>query len=238
MATVGSLLYALVSTSKIKPMSHSTHPVATPAQIHQALAWRYATKRFDSTRSIDEATWEALVESLRLSPSSFGLQPWRFIEVGDVAVRERLRAASWDQPQIVEATKLVVLARRSPVTAADVASHIQNVAAQRGTAMSELAGYQRMIEGFISRPGFSTDEWAAKQVYIALGTFMTCAAMLGVDTCPMEGIDPGQFDEVLGLGGTGYRTTVVVTAGVRAAADGNAKLAKVRFPRDRVLARR
>ncbi|MBL9121681.1 MAG: NAD(P)H-dependent oxidoreductase [Phycisphaerae bacterium] len=206
----------------------------TVSQIRNALAWRYATKRFDPARHIEDATWDVLLESLRLAPSSFGLQPWKFVVVGDRTLRQRLRTASWDQPQVTDADRLVVLARRSPLSSEDVREHLRLTAEVRAVPISEFSGYQRMIEGFMSRPGFDVDAWAARQVYIALGGFLSTAAMLRVDACPMEGIDPLAYDEVLALPNEGYRTTVVAAVGYRAADDANAHLAKVRFSRERV----
>ena len=92
-----------------------------------------------------------------------------------------------------------------------------------------------MMVGSLTDPPFDINEWAARQVYIALGQFMACAAVLGVDTCPMEGIDPAKYDEVLGIGGQGYRTVVACPAGYRAADDKYAQTPKVRFKTEDVI---
>lgn len=209
-----------------------------PEAVREALGWRYATKKFDASKRIPADLWRTLEDSLIASPSSFGLQPWRFYLVEDPAVRTALRAASWNQPQITDASHLVVLARRAPVTTADVAALMDRTSALRNVPVSEFAGYRQMIEGFIARPGFDADAWAARQVYIALGMFLSTAAMLGIDACPMEGFDAAAYDERLNLAADGFRSTVVVTAGYRAADDGNARLPKVRFARERLIATR
>ena len=212
-------------------------PIAT-STLREALAWRYATKKFDPSKRIPADVWSALEDTLHQAPSSFGLQPWRFDVVEDPAMRASLRAASWNQPQITDASHLVVLSRRSPIGPADVAAFLARTAEVRKQPIEQFDGYRKMIEGFILQPGFDAEGWTARQVYIALGFFLSGAAMLGVDSCPMEGIDPRLYDDALGLPALGYRTTVVVTAGYRASEDGNATLPKVRFPRERVILHR
>lgn len=193
------------------------------------LGWRYAVKKFDPRRRIDAETWTALEKSLVLAPSSFGLQPWRFLVVENAALRTQLRAASWNQPQIEDGSHLVVFAIRTPLGKDDVTRWMARLHEVRGTPQAELAGYQKMIEGFIQRPGFDVAGWCARQAYIALGQFMAAAALLGVDTCPMEGIDPAAYDRILSLPATGHATVVACVAGYRAADDRFAALPKVRY---------
>ncbi|MBI2885227.1 MAG: NAD(P)H-dependent oxidoreductase [Candidatus Omnitrophica bacterium] len=214
--------------------------VVTPGELVQQLRWRYATKKFDPARKIPADRWDALEQALVLSPSSFGLQPWKFIVVTDPAVRERLRPASWNQPQITDASHVVVFAHRKDVSVADVERYVRHIAAVRGIPEESLEGYKQMMAGFVSRAGQGLDinAWAARQLYIALGTFLTSAALLGIDACPMEGIDPKQYDEILGLDAEGYRTVVVATAGYRAEDDAYATLAKVRYASTEVVAHR
>jgi nitroreductase len=202
----------------------------TPDQLLFQLRWRYATKRFDPDAKIDPATWSALEQALVLAPSSFGLQPWRFLVVNDPAVRARLRAVSFDQPQIVEASHLVVFAIRKGLSPADVERYVARISAVRSVPRESLAGFERAMVTHVQRPKpFDVDEWSKRQLYIALGTFLTSAAVLGVDACPMEGIDPAGYDALLGLAEHGYATVCVAAAGRRASDDAYAALAKVRF---------
>jgi nitroreductase len=201
-----------------------------PDQLLAQLRWRYATKRFDPSPAgkLDPATWSALEQSLLLAPSSYGLQPWRFVVVTDPAVRARLRAASWDQPQVVEASHLVVFTIKRRLDAADVRRHIERMAEVRGVARESLARAEQMMTSHVERPApFDIDEWSKRQLYLALGTFLTSAAMLGVDACPMEGIEPARYDEILGL--AAHATVCAAAAGRRAKDDKYAGLAKVRF---------
>lgn len=214
------------------------HPVA-PETVVRQLEWRYATKKFDPARKIPAADWDALERALVLTPSSFGLQPWKFLVVQDPALRERLVAASWGQKQVVQASHVVVFAIRKSMGQAELDEFMERIASVRGVAVETLAGYRKAIAGFLARPKpeFDADAWAALQVYIALGNFMTSAAMMGIDTCPMEGIDPAKYDELLGLPARGLATTVVCVAGYRAADDSYAAAKKVRFERGEVIER-
>lgn len=204
-----------------------------------ALNWRYATKQFDASAKIPAETWNALEQSLILSPSSFGLQPWRFLVVSDPAIREALVSLSWGQRQIADASHLVVFAVKDPLTVEDVRRHIARTAEVQGLPLERLAGFEKAVAGFLQNPPYPLDvkAWSTRQLYVALGTFMTSAAVLGIDTCPMEGIDPAGYDKVLGLEDSGYFTTVVCPAGYRLYTDKYAAVPKVRFPAEELISR-
>jgi nitroreductase len=208
----------------------------TSDQALDALRWRYATKQFDASKKIPDATWSAIEESLALTPSSFGLQPWKFIVVRDPALRSLLLADSWNQPQVTDASHFVVLAARTDLVAADVDAWISRLAEVQGKPEESLAQLKGMICGFAEK---MSDEdrraWNIRQVYIALGQLMTTAAMLGIDTCPMEGISPTGYDRVLGLEHSGYATAVACALGYRAENDKYATMPKARFERAQVL---
>ena len=208
-------------------MSHN----ADSAPLLAALRWRYATKRFDPSRAIPAATWTALEESLVLTPSSLGLQPWRFVIVTDPERKEALSEASYKQTQPRDCSHFVVLTVRRGLDDAHVDRHVARTAEVRGVSVESLAKFRAMIAGSIgrARADGSLDGWQTHQIYIALGQFMAAAALLGVDTCPMEGIVPARYDEILGLAGTGYATVVACAAGYRHAEDKYAVTPKVRF---------
>jgi nitroreductase len=210
----------------------------TPDQLLDALRWRYATKRFDPNRRLPDDVWQALEQSLVLTPSSFGLQPWKFLVIGDPDVRARLREASWGQPQVTEASHYLVLTARTAITPDDIEDWTARLAEVQGTPQEALAPLRNVIGGFV---GAMTPEavlaWNIRQVYIALGQLMTAAAMLGIDACPMEGIDPAGYDAVLGLAGGDHTTAVGCALGYRAADDRHAGLPKARFPDGRVIGR-
>jgi len=208
----------------------------TPSDLSQALAWRYATKKFD-TRRLPEATWAALRDSLVQTPSSYGLQPWKFLVVESAALRAKLRPVSWDQTQVTDASHLVVFARRTEMTEADVNRHVSRILAVRSLPADKLEPYRQMMLGGVvkGKDAAGQREWAARQCYIALGQLMATAALMRVDTCALEGIDPAKYDEILGLKGTGYETVVACAVGYRAADDAYAQAAKVRFPAEEVI---
>jgi nitroreductase len=206
-------------------------PATSPETVVTALNWRYATKQFDPSKKIPSETWKALEQSLVLSPSSYGLQPWKFVVVTDPALRAKLRPVSWNQPQITDASHMVVLCRRTGMDAKEVHRYAELISKVRGVPVSAFQGYVDMMLGTVNNfpAGFDVNAWNSKQVYIALGFFLSACAMLGVDACPMEGIDTGKYDEILDLKATGYATVVVATAGYRAATDPVAGMKKVRY---------
>lgn len=210
----------------------------SPDQLVQQLQWRYATKQFDPSRKIADPVWDALKQSLVLAPSSFGLQPWKFFVVDSPAIRQTLLAHSWGQTQVVDASHLVVLAIKRDVNAEDVDRFMARTSEVRQVDIASLTGYANVIKGFLENPkdpGFDVNEWATRQVYIALGQLMTSAAMLGVDTCPIEGFVPAQYDQVLGLTAQGYAAVVVCALGYRHPEDKYAHLPKVRFESTEVI---
>jgi nitroreductase len=203
----------------------------SPKQLLEAQNWRYATKVFDPNRKIPAETWNALEQSLVLSPSSFGLQPYRFLVIVDPALREQLVPHSWGQRQVVDASHYVVFASRTSVTEAEIDQFIARIAEARGVTRESLAGYRGMMTGPLLSEEFKSfaPHWTARQVYIALGNLMTSAALLGVDACPMEGFTPAEYDRLLGLTAQGLTAVVGCALGYRGVTDKYASLPKVRL---------
>lgn len=210
-----------------------------PDQLLEQLNWRYATKQFDPARKIPAAEWQALEEAIRLAPSGYGVQPWVFVVVSDPEVRKQLRAASWDQPQITDASHMVVFAAKKDVTETDVDHYMQRIADVRGASVADLAGFRGMIAGGVLEAKDSAGRalWTSRQTYIPIGVLLTSAALMGLDACPMEGINPAEYDRILGLDARGLTALAVVTAGYRSAEDKYAAAPKVRFPADEVILR-
>lgn len=212
-------------------------PPTTNDTLLQQLQWRYATKAFDPARTIAPGDWAALEQALILTPTSYGFQPYRFVVVTDLATKEKLVPHSWNQKQPADCSHFVIFAAKASVTEADVDHYLARVAEVRGVAVNALAGFKKMLAAdIIHGPrGQSQHEWATRQAYIALGNFMTSAALVGVDTCPMEGIDSVKYDEILGLPALGYHTVVACAAGYRSSGDKYAAAPKVRFPADELV---
>jgi len=215
----------------------SSPTTQSPDSVLQQLNWRYATKKFDPTKKISADLWHALEQSLVLAPSSFGLQPWKFFIVENPDIRQQLVAHSWGQAQVVEASHLVVLAIKKDIDGADVDRFVGRMAEVQNIPVANLKGYGDTVKNFLENPPFplEVNAWSTRQVYIALGQFMTCAAMLGVDACPIEGFIPNKYDEILGLTAQGYGAVVVCAAGYRAEDDKYASKPKVRYPTDAVV---
>jgi nitroreductase len=208
----------------------------TTTDLTAALQWRYATKSFDATKKIPAATLEALISALHLSPSSFGLQPWKFFVIENSDLRDQLRLQSWNQPQVTDASHLIVLAAKETITTADIHDWIQCLASTQGTPIEQLAPLQGMITQFTGAMSIDDmQQWNSRQVYIALGQLMTSAAVMGVDSCPLEGISAAAYDQILSLDGSGYRTLVACALGYRSEHDKYATAPKARFPLEKVV---
>lgn len=203
----------------------------------EGLQWRYATKIFDATKKIDEYTWQTIEETLVLTPSSYGLQPWKFLVITDKAVMQKLTAASWGQKQIEECSHLVVFTAKEKLDEAYLDHYIASIAKTRGIDPKTMDGLKKMMLGDIVNGPRSAQsfEWAARQCYIALGNLMTSAALLGLDTCPMEGIQPDKYDEILNLRGTGFKTVMACPVGFRSDSDKYKDMKKVRFCKDELI---
>jgi nitroreductase len=224
------LLNGLVSLS-CKTGFISTMSNSNTQQLLNALEWRYATKVFDPNKKIPIEVWKTLERALVLSPSSYGLQPYRFIVLTDPAKRAELLPHSWNQRQVVDCSHLVVFTARTKVTEADVDHLIQHTSQVRKIPAGSLNAYRGMMLGDIVNGPRSkvVFEWSARQTYIALGNLLTCAATLGVDACPMEGFVPAEYDRLLGLSDSGYATVAQCALGYRSPDDKYSKLPKVRF---------
>ncbi len=207
------------------------------SQLLDQLNWRYATKQFDPSLKISAEDWATIEEALLLSPSSGGLQPWKFIVITDPAVRAKLQPASYGQPQVVDASHLVVIAAKQNLSETEVDEYLHHVASVRSIPFESLAAYRGMLVGGIikAKDDATRNEWARNQAYIALGNLLTSAALLGIDACPMEGFDRAQYDEILGLKAQGLASAVIAPLGYRSSSDQYASLAKVRLPKEKTF---
>jgi nitroreductase len=207
--------------------------------ILEQLNWRYAVKSYDKTKKVSDEAWETLEEALLLAPSSFGIQPYKFIVITDPELREKLKPAAWGQPQITDASHLVVIAHKKTLTDADVEHFFDRIVEVRGVRRETLTDYESVVKGSAKKAvdGGFIEVWNSRQAYIALGFLLETAALLGIDATPMEGFDAAQFNEILGL--TDYSAVALAAVGYRDAEnDWLANLPKVRFPKDELIERR
>ena len=209
----------------------------TPEFILKQLMWRYAVKKFDADKKIGSKDWDVLEESLRLSPSSYGLQPWKFMVVHNRELLKKLTPLSWGQTQVEECSHYVVFTVKVKLDEEHIDKHVAKTAEIRQIDPKTLERYRNVMVGdLISGPRSETIlHWAQRQSYIAMGFLMQTAAMLGIDTCPMEGLDPKGYDKVLGIESSGYATVAAVACGYRHAEDKYQMVKKIRFDKDDII---
>ncbi|MCF8332157.1 MAG: NAD(P)H-dependent oxidoreductase, partial [Bacteroidales bacterium] len=193
------------------------------------LKWRYATKKFDKSKKISNNDFDKLKEVIRLSATSFGLQYFKVLNIQEESTRKALKQVSFEQSQITDASHLLVFGHYADINDKDVDNFIKYIAKIRKQKTEDLHEYSQMMKGYInSRP--SKNAWAARQIYLVLGTLMTKAAEMKIDTCPIEGFDESSYDEILHMDEKGLKTTVVIALGYRAEDDTYQHAKKVRRP--------
>lgn len=200
------------------------------------LNWRYATKRYDTSKKLSPEQVELMKEALRLSPSSFGLQAWKFVHITNPELRQKLQEAAWNQPQLTEASDLFVLATNASIDEAFVDRYIKSIADTRGIPTDALKGFKDMMVGSVSgRTPEQLETWLSRQVYIALGVAVAAAAENHIDSSPMEGFDTAKFDELLGLNTLGLKSRAILAVGFRSPEDADQNYKKVRFPKEEMF---
>jgi nitroreductase len=200
-------------------------------EIIESLNWRYATKKFDATKKISQEDLNTLMESLRLTPSSYGLQPWKFLIIENKELRSKLCEHSWGQAQVTDASHLFVLCTYTDITEDFIDQHIATTAATRNTDPANLQGYGNFVKAKMKE--LTSDEkknWNSKQAYIALGQLMAVCAELRIDATPMEGFEPENYNKILGLNERGLHATLVCPVGYRSEDDTAQHTTKVRKP--------
>lgn len=201
--------------------------------IQNALKWRYATKRMNGSR-VPENKLEVILEAIRLSASSSGLQPYRVIVVEDSELRKTIHARACSQNQALECSHLLVFASWVHLDDGQVDEYMHRIAAVRHLPLEALKGLSNSIKsGIASRMSEQNADWAARQAYIGLGFGLTAAALEQVDACPMEGFSPAEMDDVLNLTSKNLRSVALMALGYRdTEKDPLAGAAKVRVSSD------
>ncbi len=200
------------------------------------LNWRYATQKFDPDKKIPEAEFLEILESLRLAPSSYGLQPWKFVVVRDKTVRKKLREHAWNQAQVTDASHLIILCALRTIDPGYVKHFTARLAESRGVAPGSLTAYEQgMLNALKTMSAQTLREWMKRQVYLALGILLAQCAYKRIDSCPMEGFEAKKFDEILDLEKLNLESVVLCPIGYRAEDDQYAALKKVRFMKNEVF---
>jgi nitroreductase len=195
----------------------------------EKLKWRYATKEFDAAKKLSNTQVNQLMQATNMAPSSFGLQPFRMLLVEDDELRQKLKKVAWGQPQVTDASSLIVFAAYTNVTSEDIDDFMKRIADIRQVSLESLESYEAMLKGsLLGKSQADLAQWTARQAYIALGTLLTVCAVEEIDACPMEGFEKDKFDEILGLSEQGLASVVMVALGYRSEKDKYQHLAKVR----------
>lgn len=198
-------------------------------ELIENLKWRYATKKFDSSKKIGNDDLEKIKEAIQLSASSYGLQLYKVLIIEDDDLRKKLQPASWGQSQIVDASQLVVFCNYATVEEEHIDEYVALKSSTQGIDAEQLKGYGDFIKTKMKeKTDTEIKSWTERQTYIALGNLLTACAELKIDACPMEGFEPSQYNEILGLTEKGLSAAVIATIGYRSDEDQTQHGKKVR----------
>ena len=221
-------------------MRYHTHVFAFPSfsmsPYNDHLQWRYATKKFDATKKLTQEQLDELLASARLTASSYGLQPYKFVVITNPAIREKIKEHAWGQTQVTDASHLIAICSYKSIDVSYVDHFIDSISAERGIPVEGMKTYRDMMAGTIqTRTPEQLAQWMKCQSYIALGFLLSAAAQMEIDSCPMEGFDPTQVDIDLDLASQNLTCATLLPVGFRAADDETAKYKKVRFPNEELF---
>jgi nitroreductase len=206
-------------------------------EVIKHLNWRYATKSYDAAKKLDEEKLNHVLEAIRLTPTSSGLQPFEVFVVKNPDLRAKIREVAWGQAQVTDASHLLVFAAWDNITPARIDAAFDYTNEVRGFVNEGWEAYRKQLHGIIAaRTEQANFDAAARQAYIALGVALVAAAEQGIDSTPMEGFDPAAVDQILGLKERHLRSVVILPLGYRKAdSDWLVNLKKVRRPREKFV---
>ena len=200
------------------------------------LNWRYAVKQFDASKKVSDEDLQKLIDAVQLSASSYGLQPYKILVVKDQAVKEKLKAAGYNQSRFSDATALTLDPHQTDFDAELVDSYINHAERIKELESGALENYANLMKNsLINLPKEAKAGWSARQAYLALGNLLSAAAAHRIDACPMEGFDADAFDTILGLKDQNLHAVVVAAVGYRSDADQTQHAKKVRRPQEELF---
>jgi nitroreductase len=204
--------------------------------IIEQLKWRYATKKFDNTKTLSEEKLTILKESFNLTATSYGLQPLKMVVIGNSELKEKLVPITMKQEQVRNASHVLVLCTETEMNSDYIKEYFNNVEETRKTSRDVLSSFESfLIDEFSEKSKTNVETWMAKQAYLALGNLLTVCALEDIDSCPIEGFEPEKYDELLGLTEMGLKSVLVLAIGYRAEDDFFSGLEKVRRGVDEVI---
>lgn len=200
------------------------------------LEWRYAVKKFDPHRSLPEEEIEILMRGFNLTATSYGLQPIKLVVVKNKGLQEQLLPFSYNQPQVAQASHVLILCIEQKIDQKYITSYFKRVHKVRGTSEEILNPYrEELVRDFSARNHREIEEWATNQAYLALGNLLTICAVRQIDSCPMEGFIPSGYNQLLGLTEKGLNSVLVLPVGYRAKDDMFSGFKKVRRSMDQSI---
>jgi len=197
--------------------------------IIERLNWRYATKKFDATKLLDESKVDIIKNAFNLTATSYGLQPLTMIVISNKELQKELVASSYGQKQVAQASHILVFCINSVVDENYIKEYFKRVQEIRNTPKEILKPFEDdLIKSFSSKDAESIEKWATKQAYLAMGNLLTVCAVEEIDACPMEGFVPAKYDEILNLSERNLKSVLVMPIGYRDKKDAFASFKKVR----------
>lgn len=195
----------------------------------EKLQWRYATKKFDPLKKLPNAKLETLKEAFNLTATSFGLQPLKMVVVANQSIKEKLMSFTFNQPQVRDASHVLVLCIEKEVDASFILDHFKRVEETRSTPREILEPFEEnLLKSFSEKKAPEIREWMTNQLYLSLGTLLTVCAIENIDSCPMEGFQSQKYDALLGLKERGLESVIILPVGYRDESDFFINLKKVR----------
>ena len=198
-------------------------------QLIDALEWRYACKKFDAEKRISESDLQTILDSIRLTPTSYGLQPIKVLLIETTELREKIKPIAWNQAQVVDASHLLVFCHHTAISESYVDQHVTLMADTRNVSTEKLQGFGTHVKSAIANmEDEHVKQWTSNQTYIALGQVLLSCALLKIDATPMEGFDKDKLNELLNLSSQGLSASLLCPIGFRHPEDANIAAKKVR----------
>ncbi len=212
-----------------------TQQILLYMDIIKSLEWRYATKKFDTTKKLSPQQIETLKKAFNLTATSYGLQPIRLVIVSNQAIKESLVPHSFNQRQVADASHLLVICIQEQITTKDINANFDQQLEERDIQEKDIEGFRSfLLDSFKKMTPNEQQEIGKLNAYIALGNLLTVCATEKIDACPMEGFIPTKYDEILGLKKHQLKSVLALPVGYRDAEDFMQKMSKMRKKLDQI----